>query len=75
MTKYQDNLAYRVFENDMKDRFLRLVCLYWSFINRPCFFSMKASLLELKNTEGYLAYFEGIRNTIAGCKLKGRGAF
>ena len=31
---------------------------------------MKPSLLKLKNEEGYEAYFEGIRNTIAGCRLK-----
>merc|ERR1719318_1691662 len=32
--------------------------------------SMKPSLLKIKEESGYTAYFEAIRNTIAGCKLK-----
>ena len=31
---------------------------------------MKPSLMKLKEEEGYEAYFEAIRNTIAGCRAK-----
>eukprot|EP00092_Neocalanus_flemingeri_P108824 GFUD01139772.1.p1 GENE.GFUD01139772.1~~GFUD01139772.1.p1 ORF type:complete len:231 (+),score=50.24 GFUD01139772.1:39-731(+) len=46
-----DQLAYRVFEDDMKER-------------------MKPSLMQIKAEQGFEAYLEGIRNTIAGCRLK-----
>ena len=31
---------------------------------------MKSDLLKIKEEEGYEKYFEGIRNTIAGCRIK-----